>query len=55
LIYFTFEDLDMIRQDHLARLKYYPIGVDPSEVEVKRYTKELREQIQTLELYLFTG
>ena len=31
IIYFTFEGLHMIRPGHLARLRYYPTGVDPSD------------------------
>jgi len=45
LIYFTFEGLYMIRHGYLERLKYYPTGIDPSEEEVERYTKELREKM----------
>jgi peroxiredoxin family protein len=43
LIYFTFEGLHMIRPGHLESLRYFPTGVDPSEIEVDRLTTELRE------------
>ena len=43
LIYFTFEGLNMIRPGRLSKLRYFPTGVDPSEVEVDRYTEELRQ------------
>jgi peroxiredoxin family protein len=46
MIYFTFEGLHMIRPGHLERLRYYPTGVDPSKVEVDRYTAELRETME---------
>lgn len=46
MIYFTFEGLHMIRPGHLAKLRYYPTGVDPSEAEVDRYTTELRERME---------
>ena len=45
MIYFTFEGLHMIRPGHLEQLRYYPTGVDPSEVEVDRYTTELRDKM----------
>jgi peroxiredoxin family protein len=45
IVYFTFEGLHMIRPGHLEQLRYYPTGVDPSEVEVDRYTTELREKM----------
>jgi len=45
LIYFTFEGLHMIRPGHLEKLRYYPTGVDPSEIEVERVTKELRDNM----------
>jgi peroxiredoxin family protein len=43
LIYFTFEGLHMIRPGGLSKLRYFPTGVDPSEMEVDRYTEELRQ------------
>ncbi len=46
LIYFTFEGLHMIRPGHLEKLRYYPTGVDPSEIEVGRVTQELRTQME---------
>ncbi len=46
MIYFTFEGLHMIRPGHLAKLRYFPTGVDPSEAEVDRYTTELRERME---------
>jgi peroxiredoxin family protein len=45
MIYFTFEGLYMIRPGYLGALRYYPTGVDPSEVEVDRYTTELRQNM----------
>jgi len=45
IIYFTFEGLHMIRPGHLEKLRYYPTGIDPSEAEVERYTKELRDKM----------
>ena len=45
IVYFTFEGLRMIRPGHLEQLRYYPTGVDPSEVEVDRYTTELRDRM----------
>jgi peroxiredoxin family protein len=46
MIYFTFEGLHMIRPGHLAQLRYYPTGVDPSKAEVDRYTTELRDRME---------
>jgi hypothetical protein len=46
MIYFTFEGLHMIRPGHLAQLRYYPTGVDPSEAEVDRYTTDLRDKME---------
>jgi peroxiredoxin family protein len=43
LIYFTFEGLQMIRPGWLAKLRYFPTGVDRSEADVDRYTEELRQ------------
>ena len=45
MIYFAFEGLRMIRPGHLGQLRYYPTGVDLSEVEVGRYTTELRDKM----------
>ena len=45
IVYFTFEGLHMIRPGHLEQLQYYPTGVDPSEKEIDRYTKELRDKM----------
>jgi peroxiredoxin family protein len=45
LIYFTFEGLHMIRPGQLEKLKYFPTGVNPSDVEFGRYTEELREKM----------
>ncbi len=45
LIYFTFEGLHMIRPGHLEKLRYFPTGVDPSELEVEHVTKELRDNM----------
>lgn len=46
IVYFTFEGLHMIRPGHLAQLRYYPTGVDPSEAEVDRYTTELHDRME---------
>lgn len=46
LIYFTFEGLHMIRPGHLEQLRYYPTGINPSETEIDRYTKELRDKME---------
>jgi peroxiredoxin family protein len=46
MVYFTFEGLHMIRPGQLAKLRYFPTGVDPSEPEVDRYTTELREKME---------
>jgi peroxiredoxin family protein len=46
IIYFTFEGLHMIRPGHLEQLRYYPTGVNPSEIELDLYTKELRDKME---------
>jgi peroxiredoxin family protein len=46
LIYFTFEGLHMIRPGHIEQLRYFPTGVDPSEVEAGSYTEELRAKME---------
>jgi peroxiredoxin family protein len=46
IIYFTFEGLHMIRPGHLEQLRYFPTGVNPSEAEEGRYTRELREKME---------
>jgi peroxiredoxin family protein len=46
MVYFTFEGLHMIRPGHLAQLRYYPTGVNPSEEEVDRYTAELHDRME---------
>ena len=46
MVYFTFEGLHMIRPGHLAQLRYYPTGVNPSEAEVDRYTADLHDRME---------
>lgn len=43
LIYFTFEGLNMIRPGYVARLQYFPAGVQPPAEEVERITEGLRD------------
>jgi peroxiredoxin family protein len=50
IIYFTFEGLHMIRPGHLEKLRYYPTGVNPSEVEAGSYTEELREKMDSKDI-----
>jgi peroxiredoxin family protein len=50
IIYFTFEGLHMIRPGHLAQLRYYPTGVQPSQEDIDRYTAELRDRMDHKEI-----
>ena len=36
----------MIRPGHIEQLRYFPTGVDPSEVEAGSYTEELRAKME---------
>jgi peroxiredoxin family protein len=46
MIYFTFEGLNMIRPGKLRDLRYFPTGVNPAEIEIEKYSSELRDRME---------